>query len=61
MQSFDSPLFLVNTGIHWDDTLWRYSIYHGDVGHNTGQAPASADTSGRDREIMEIDSTVLGR
>jgi len=52
--------FHTDTGVHWRDSVQRWFIYCGYVGHNARQASTTADTSSLHGEIVGIDATVLG-
>jgi len=58
MQSFGLLLFLIDTGVHWNNSVRRYSTCHATI--DARQASVTTGTSGRNRKAMEIDPTVLG-
>ena len=60
VESFGLPLFRVNVGIHWRDSVLWPSRFPGADSSRARRAPDTADTSNFHGKAVDTDATVLG-
>ena len=60
MFNFDLSPFRLNTGFHWCDPVRCRATRKGGDKHNAGTPSVTADPLGMLRQVVGVDTTVLG-